>query len=179
MHDYPAIMTAIRDGYALPFDGDHGVIHWARVLENGVRIAESTGADLEVVRLFALFHDSRRINEYRDDGHGLRGGEFARSLRGSLVHLDDARFELLFEACRLHTDGHTDGDATLQACWDADRLDLGRVGITPRPHRLCTRAARELLEWTHDRAVSGHVPKDVLAEWGVPEAEPRKPVRRG
>jgi hypothetical protein len=71
------------------------------------------------VRLFALFHDSRRINEYRDDDHGLRGGEFAHSLRGSLVHLDDARFELLFEACRLHTDGHTDGDETLQACWDA------------------------------------------------------------
>ena len=118
MHDYPAIMRAILDGYALPVRGDHGVVHWARVLENGLRVAESTGGDLEVVRLFALFHDSRRINEYRDDGHGLRGGEFAHSLRGSLVLLDDTRFELLFEACRLHTDGHIDGDVTLQACWD-------------------------------------------------------------
>jgi hypothetical protein len=33
--------------------------------------------------------------------------ELARSLRGSLVHLDDRRFELLFEACQLHTDGLT------------------------------------------------------------------------
>ena len=101
------------------------------MLENGLRIAEANGADREVVTLFALFHDSRRVNEDQDDGHGLRGGELARSLRGQLVHLDDDRFDLLFEACRLHTEGHTVGDRTLLACWDADRLDLGRVGITP------------------------------------------------
>jgi uncharacterized protein len=167
MHDYVAIMSEILRGYALPVRGDHGVVHWARVLENGLRIADSIGADREVVTLFALFHDSRRVNEYCDDGHGARGGDFARSLRGGLVHLDDARFELLIEACRLHTDGHTAGDPTLQACWDADRLDLGRVGITPRAHRLCTDAARQMLEWSHGRAVSGHIPTAVLAGWGV------------
>ncbi|MGL4551028.1 MAG: hypothetical protein ACRC33_07565, partial [Gemmataceae bacterium] len=81
MHDYPAIVAAILGGYALPLRGDHGVVHWARVLENGLRIAGANGADREVVALFALFHDARRVNEDRDDGHGLRGGEFARSLR--------------------------------------------------------------------------------------------------
>ena len=167
MHDMAAIMSEILRGYALPVRGDHGVVHWARVLENGLRVADAIGADREVVALFALFHDSRRVNECRDDGHGERGGEFARSLRGSLVHLDDARFELLFEACRLHTDGYTTGDPTLLACWDADRLDLGRVGITPRPHRLCTDAARELLAWAHERATGGHEPDDVLASWGI------------
>lgn len=73
MHDYAAIMRAILDGYALSMWGYHGVVHWARVLENGLRIAEANGADREVVALFALFHDSRRVNEDRDDGHGLRG----------------------------------------------------------------------------------------------------------
>lgn len=174
MHDYPAIMKAILDGYALPIRGHHGVIHWARVLENGLRVAERTGADQEVIRLFALFHDSRRINEHRDDGHGLRGGELARSLRGSLVHLDDTRFELLYEACRLHTDGHRDGDPTLQACWDADRLDLGRVGITPKPNKLCTNTAREILAWSHDRAVRSHVPAIVLSGWGFATTLPKK-----
>ena len=82
------------------------------------------------------------------------------------MHLEDARFELLFEACRLHTDGLVEGDPTLQACWDADRLDLGRVGILPRPHRLCTDAARDLLDWAHDRAVAGHEPEEVLTGWG-------------
>jgi uncharacterized protein len=167
VHDYRAIMSAILVGYVLPVRGYHGVVHWARVLENGLRIAESNGADPEVVTLFALFHDARRANEGYDDGHGLRGGELARSLRGELVHLDDARFKLLFEACRLHTDGHTTGDPTLVACWDADRLDLGRVGITPNPQRLGTDAARNLLAWAHPRAVESHEPCEVLASWGV------------
>lgn len=167
MHDRAAIMKVILDGYQLPVRGYHGVVHWARVLENGLRVAESNGADREVVQLFAIFHDSRRVNECRDHGHGQRGGDLARSLRGSLVHLDDARFDLLFEACRLHTDGHVDGDATLQACWDADRLDLGRVGITPKPDWLCTDAARGILSWSHDRATRGHVPEDVLLTWDV------------
>lgn len=168
-HEMPLIMRSILDSYALPIRGYHGVVHWARVLENGLRIAEVNGADQEIVRLFAVFHDSRRVNEFRDDDHGLRGAELARSLRGTLVHLDDARFESLYEACRLHTNGLTTREPTLQACWDADRLDLGRVGITPLANRLCTDAARGLLEWSHDRAVSGHTPLEVLSSWGIPE----------
>jgi uncharacterized protein len=81
------------------------------------------------------------------------------------VHLDDSQFTLLYEACRLHTDGHTDAAPTVQACWDADRLDLGRVGITPAPHRLCTDAARALLPWAHARAITHHPPVDVLKRW--------------
>lgn len=167
MHDMPAIAAAILHGYALPRWCDHGVAHWARVLENGLRVADSNGADREVIALFALFHDARRVNEHRDPGHGLRGGELARSLRGTLVHLDDARFALLFEACRLHTDGLTAGDPTLQACWDADRLDLPRVGIDPKPRKLCTDAARGLVAWAAARAVGGHEPAKVLASWGL------------
>lgn len=167
MHDHPRILREILRGYALPVNGYHGVVHWARVLENGLRVAASNGGDAEVVQLFALFHDARRVNDERDDGHGQRGGDLARTWRGSLVHLDDARFALLYDACALHTDGHTTGDPTLLACWDADRLDLGRVGIVPKPHLLCTDTARALLPWAHDRATSDHVPAEVLARWGL------------
>jgi uncharacterized protein len=160
-------MAEILRDYALPVRCDHGVTHWARVLKNGLRVAEANGADREVVELFALFHDSRRVNEFVDDGHGLRAAEFARSLRGTLIHLDDRRFDLLFQACRLHSDGLMKGDPTLQACWDADRLDLRRVGIAPRPHRLCTDVARDLLAWADARAIRGHEPAAVLASWGL------------
>jgi uncharacterized protein len=166
-HDFPAILTAILDGYALPTRGEHGVVHWARVLENGLRVAEHNGADTEVVRLFALFHDARRVNQLTDPGHGQRGGDLAHSLRGSLVHLDDARFDLLYEACRLHTDGLTVADPTIQACWDGDRLDLYRAGIMPEAQYLCTSAAVELIPWANERAVRDHAPAELLRSWKI------------
>jgi hypothetical protein len=41
MHDMAAIVIEILRGYALPERCPHGVVHWARVLENGLRIANS------------------------------------------------------------------------------------------------------------------------------------------
>ncbi len=65
----------------------------------------------------------------------------------------------------MHTDGLTDGDVTLQTCWDADRLDLGRVGITPDADLLCTDAARALIDWADARATSGYQPDFVANDW--------------
>ena len=163
--DESAIIREILKDYALPVRGYHGVVHWARVRANGLKIAHSVGANEDVVRLFALFHDSRRVGEKRDKGHGERGGELARSLRRKLFDLGDAEFDLLYSACCLHTDGLTDADPTLQVCWDADRLDLGRCGIAVRPDYLCTDAARAIMEWANERAVTGHVPKIVDNVW--------------
>jgi uncharacterized protein len=163
----PDILREILSRYSLPVRGYHGILHWARVLENGVRLAPLNGAKLDVIKLFAVFHDSCRTNDSRDDDHGVRAAEFVRSLRGTLVQLCDSDFDLLFEACRLHTEGRTEGDITLQTCWDADRLDLGRVGIVPQVSRLCTDAARALLGWAHKRAIGGHEPTFVAREWAI------------
>jgi len=76
------ILHAVLEEYTLPWDGDHGVAHWARVLENGLRLAGETGANIEVVSLFAILHDSRRVNQASDPNHGPRAAEFASSLRG-------------------------------------------------------------------------------------------------
>ncbi len=160
------LMRAIFEGYTLNPHSFHGVYHWARVLENGERIAEETGADVEVVRLFAIFHDCRRMNENRDPDHGRRGGDFAATLRGNLIDLEPSRFELLHYACTHHTDGMTEGDPTVQACWDADRLDLGRVGKTLDRRYLCTDFAKEahVMEWADERAWSGFE-SDHAVQW--------------
>jgi uncharacterized protein len=122
--------------------GFHGEDHWLRVLLNGRLLAAETGANLRVVELFALIHDSCRENENDDPFHGHRAAAYARDLRGTWFDATDAEMELLTLACTLHSDGHTDGDITVQTCWDADRLDLGRVGIRPSARYLCTEAAR-------------------------------------
>jgi uncharacterized protein len=165
----PLILHAVLVDYALPWGGYHGVAHWARVLENGLRLAGETGANVEVVSLFALLHDSRRINEGWDPDHGPRAAEFASSLRGRLFDLPDPEFRLLNRACAGHTHERTHPDVTVQTCWDADRLDLGRVGITPHPSRLCTEAARrpETIRWADGRASSRVVPGFVREEWGI------------
>ena len=62
---------------------------------------------------------------------------------------------------------------TIQTCWDDDRLDLGRVGVTLHPNRLCTEAAKrpETIKWADGRGSCGVAPTFVLDEWGV---DPRK-----
>ena len=163
------LIQSILERYALPLEGIHGVPHWARVLENGRRLSVITGAQRDIVELFAVFHDSQRINEGVDDGHGRRGSELARDLRGVLYELDDRAFELLIQACDFHTEGYLDGDVTLRTCWDADRLDLSRVGISPRAEKLCTEEAKDpgLLEWAVKRSEQFFVPGLVSKEWGL------------
>jgi uncharacterized protein len=165
----PLILQAILEEYVLPWDGDHGIAHWARVLENGRMLARETGADIEVVQLFAILHDSQRVNEYSDPKHGPRAAIYAQELRGSLFDLPDASFRLLHRACAGHTSEKTHPDITIQTCWDADRLDLGRVGITPHPSRLCTDVAKrpETITWADERATLGVIPEIVLTKWGI------------
>ena len=117
--------------------------------------------------LFAIFHDSRRVNEGTDPGHGRRGAELARRLRTDCAALDEKAFELLITACTHHTDGTVDGDVTVRTCWDADRLDLWRVQIEPAPVFLCTAAAKSsaVLDWARQRSVAGHIPSYVLDAW--------------
>ena len=44
----------------------------------------------------------------------------------------------LKQTCELHTIKHRTGDITIDACFDADRMDLFRVGIKPLPDRMAT-----------------------------------------
>lgn len=167
--DLRPILERILREYTLPLDGIHGVAHWARVLENGRRLTETTGANIEIVSLFAILHDSRRLNESTDPEHGPRAAEFASELRGPLLNLADHDFRLLHRACAGHTHERTHPNITIQTCWDSDRLDLGRVGIQPHPSRLCTEAAKELrtIKWADGRACFGVVPDFVKEEWGI------------
>lgn len=165
--DLNRLVGVILEEYALPVTGLHGLLHWGRVLENGVRLAELSGGNSEVVTLFAVFHDSRRLNEGFDPDHGRRGALLAKQFRGRHFDLDDRAFELLSYACESHTDELTHDDISVQCCWDADRLDLGRVGMEPDPEFLSTAAAKskEIRRWAHGRASMEFVPDCIRELW--------------
>ena len=117
----------------------HGIEHWHQVEYNGMLLAKKTGADFDVVRLFAIFHDSRRLDDAYDCDHGARGAEFAKLCREEKrFEIDDERFDLLYQACKFHTVTPRTGNITIDTCFDADRLDLGRVGIPLNPSKMAT-----------------------------------------
>lgn len=149
------LIAASTAHYRLPLEGRHGRNHWQRVFENGMLLAERTGADAEIVALFALMHDLGRKNEGIDSDHGMRSARIAEELRAEHTFLDDMRFQILHVACAQHNLGHTEAHVTIQTCWDADRLDLARTGILPQPRYLCTDAARdsEVIEWAIRRSL--------------------------
>lgn len=122
----------------------HGPQHWERVCRYGLLIAEDSGADVQVVQLFALFHDSRRESDGHDPGHGFRGAQYAQQMwQAGRFELTQLQFDQLFDACRWHTDQQFHDDVTIATCWDADRLDLGRVAIRPDPQYLNTEFAKQ------------------------------------
>jgi len=141
--------------------GIHGLPHWCRVFWHGRALARELDVDPRLLAWFAFLHDSQRHDDSFDPGHGGRAADFAVELRqrGVLTELDGRRFEQLCEAMRLHSDGHTESEPGIVACWDADRLDLGRVGIRPDPRRLCTEAARDpkLIEWAYRRSLGQRI----------------------
>jgi uncharacterized protein len=139
-----SLWQVVTSQFHAPAYSVHGPDHWRRVERNGLLLATRTGADIAVVRLFALFHDSRRENDDWDEGHGARGAEYAASLRGHAFDLEDDRFALLHYACVWHTDADHHDDPTIATCWDADRLDLNRVGVILDPAFMSTDFGREI-----------------------------------
>jgi uncharacterized protein len=152
--DFQQVVRAAKRRFVLGRHGIHGVAHWQRVRENGLRIARHSGANPLVVELFAYLHDCCREDDGADPGHGERAADFTRSLQGTLLHLGEDDFALLHEAIRDHELGRTQGDITVRTCWDADRLDLGRVGVRPNPRYLGTEYGRrpETIAWAYRRS---------------------------
>lgn len=125
----------------------HGPEHWERVDGNVIELAKNTpGCDIEVARLFAILHDCKRQDEEVDKEHGDRAAEFARELYDKgLLEIDPEQFSTLNFAIKHHNDGLVSNDPTIGACWDADRLDLPRVGTVPIADMLFTQYAKERL----------------------------------
>ena len=140
----------------------HGLTHWQQVERNGLLFATETGADTTVVRLFALFHDSKRASDGKDIVHGARGAEFAKEcFEEHRVDITQEQFDKLYHACKFHTTEHRSGDATIDTCYDADRLDLGRVSIVLDPNKMATAFGAKIAQKALEKGIE---PKD-MRKW--------------
>ena len=105
----------------------HGFKHWRTVEKNGLYLSKFSNGDPKIISYFAYFHDCMRVNEHIDNGHGYRGGRYAMKNK-DLLDISDEDLRILYMACAGHTGGVNPSCDTIACCWDADRLDIRRVG---------------------------------------------------
>ena len=114
--------------------GFHGPRHWRDVARCVLQIAAySPGCSAQMGFIFAALHDTQRLNEHRDPEHGARAATLACDLATSgLASAAELDLERLVLALERHDRGETTTDPVIGACWDADRLTLGRVWQHPQ-----------------------------------------------
>lgn len=160
------LIEAIKAQSKLQLDrSGHGPHHWFRVIDNGLRLAEhDPEIDTDVIIAFGLLHDSGRTHDEHCTIHGKVAGAYVIPALLELIPLSSEQLMLTVIACTNHTSAMPNDfpmyDNTLLACFDADRLDLWRVGILPDNKYLFTDTAKlpEIQKWANANA----------AEWTIP-----------
>jgi len=114
----------------------HDFEHALRVLNLAMKIAENEAADLEIVYVAALLHDSRGATPGGEDGarmgHHLASAQFAGEILAQAGWKQE-RIEAVQHCIRAHRyrhDGEQPQSLEAQCVFDADKLDvLGAVGV--------------------------------------------------
>ena len=134
-------------------DGCHGIAHWDRVAEYARIISIHEKFDGWLLRLFAYFHDCQRLDDGRDLEHGPRAADYLMQWTPEALNISEDKQRRLEFACRYHTCEIPTEDRLIRACWDCDRLDIGRVGIAVDTTFLFTDTAKRIAETGDARRV--------------------------
>jgi len=156
---YEELLNIIKKDFKLDLYGDHGIYHWQRVFLNTQKLAKYYNVTSEIFELFSILHDSKRENEYQDINHGKRASEFVKELiERKYIKLDTIDEQRLIYACVNHTKPDMTNllynDIIVQICFDADKMDIERVGIIPDKKYFLTQYAKELI--TNPRSERGN-----------------------
>ncbi len=140
--DWEEAERIILSNYTLK-QGLHGFEHVKRVVENAKLIArEECPQNFDDAVIGAYLHDIGRTDDGSGNEHAIKGARIAKDLlEKHWPHLDAKR--ILF-AIEVHADGTTTKDPLIGAIWDADRLDIPRIGGNIRPQFLSTKKGMDL-----------------------------------
>ncbi|MCP4581303.1 MAG: hypothetical protein GY839_06770 [candidate division Zixibacteria bacterium] len=123
------LLKIIHNEFALEWYGCHGILHWLRVRRNGLALCEKMNGNSKIAELFSVIHDCKRMDNGEDILHGKRASSFIGNTSGMIDSiLSPNEIQILKYACEYHTTEDKSDNPDIQICWDADRLDLGRVG---------------------------------------------------
>lgn len=148
---HQTLLDEVGDAYALNLYGAHGIEHWESVYRNTQRLANAYSITSDVFIFFALLHDCKREDEDEDFGHGKRAALAIEGYQeaGFIPLSPDDQARLVY-ACANHTKADkTDPlyqDLVVQICLDADKLDIGRVGIIPHESHFLTDVAKTIVQ---------------------------------
>ena len=143
MYNIENCISLAKLQFKLNINGVHGLEHWLTVMKTGQEIAKTNGGDYSVVTLFGIFHDCCRLTDQKDPEHGVRAAQYVKLLE---IDLSTHQREILDHALSGHNiKDIISNDPTIGACWDADKLDLTRVGIIPEYEAMSTSEGREML----------------------------------
>lgn len=122
----------------------HGYSHFLRVKHNILLLGNSYKLEQSNLELFAFYHDILRFNDGDDPDHGKRGSElFKKNTELNIqkkrgLFISQEMIEKICFACENHTTMLRSGDKLIDICFDADRLDLMRIGVKPDPSKMAT-----------------------------------------
>lgn len=131
----------------------HGERHWSHVNHLGMKLAalmKLNPVQKRCVEVFAWTHDLARRDDGSGNEHAINGAEyFSNELVTLFPDIDELQIEIITSAIKYHSDGVCSEEAfhmgcfehidihsediikVIGCCWDADRLDLIRLGIAP------------------------------------------------
>lgn len=114
----------------------HGLDHLRNVGYLSGKFAAELGISLETAIIGGFLHDCARSDDSDDAFHAEKSALLARKLiKKNYSNIDE---ELVYKTILFHSGGKTT-DNHIQGCvWDADRLDLIRLGIQPKKELLST-----------------------------------------
>ncbi len=146
----------------------HGPRHWQRVGLAGLKLLKRVPeADAETIFLFALVHDSQRVNDGKDPDHGPRAARLVRDMDQDLIFPTEEQYDRLTFACRHHERGGVSDDPTVSVCWDADRLNLHRCYIWPKTKYLSTSVARKRILWAYELQQQSVTWEELIQSYGL------------